>query len=46
MKTPRVIGLLIILVHAMKSLPATLILRPFEVDTLAVQVCRLASDER
>jgi iron(III) transport system permease protein len=30
----------------MKELPATLILRPFNFDTLAVQAHRLASDER
>jgi iron(III) transport system permease protein len=30
----------------MKELPATLILRPFNFDTLAVQAYRLASDER
>ena len=30
----------------MKELPATIIIRPFNFDTLAVQVYRLASDER
>ena len=30
----------------MKELPATLIMRPFNFDTLAVQAYRLASDER
>jgi iron(III) transport system permease protein len=30
----------------MKELPATLILRPFNYDTLAIQAYRLASDER
>ena len=30
----------------MKELPATLIMRPFNYDTLAVQAHRLASDER
>jgi len=30
----------------MKELPATLIMRPFNFDTLAVQAHRLASDER
>ena len=29
-----------------KELPATLMLRPFDFDTLAVQAYRLASDER
>ncbi|MGV6848630.1 MAG: ABC transporter permease [Marinibacterium sp.] len=39
-------GLLIVFVDVMKELPATLILRPFNFDTLAVQAYRLASDER
>ena len=30
----------------MKELPATLIMRPFDFDTLAVQAHRLAADER
>jgi iron(III) transport system permease protein len=30
----------------MKELPATLIVRPFNFDTLAVRVYNLASDER
>jgi iron(III) transport system permease protein len=30
----------------MKELPATLIMRPFNYDTLAVHAYRLASDER
>jgi iron(III) transport system permease protein len=30
----------------MKELPATLIVRPFDLDTLAVRVHSLASDER
>ncbi|MEL7343845.1 MAG: hypothetical protein AAFN59_03175 [Pseudomonadota bacterium] len=37
---------LIVFVDIMKELPATLILRPFNFDTLAVQAFRLASDER
>ena len=37
---------LIIFVDVAKELPATLILRPFNFDTLAVQAHRLASDER
>ncbi len=37
---------LIVFVDVMKELPATLILRPFNFDTLAVQAHRLASDER
>ncbi|MEM6727122.1 MAG: iron ABC transporter permease [Pseudomonadota bacterium] len=37
---------LIVFVDVMKELPATLILRPFNFDTLAVQAHRLAADER
>jgi iron(III) transport system permease protein len=39
-------GALIVFVDVMKELPATLIMRPFNFDTLAVQAYRLASDER
>mgnify|MGYP000200455428 CR=1 FL=1 len=39
-------ALLIVFVDVMKELPATLIMRPFNFDTLAVQAHRLASDER
>ncbi|MAS42056.1 MAG: iron ABC transporter permease [Rhodobacteraceae bacterium] len=39
-------GALIVFVDVTKELPATLILRPFDFDTLAVQAHRLASDER
>lgn len=39
-------ALLIVFVDVVKELPATLILRPFNYDTLAVQAYRLASDER
>ena len=39
-------ALLIVFVDTMKELPATLIMRPFNYDTLAVQAYRLASDER
>ncbi len=37
---------LIVFVDVMKELPATLILRPFNFETLAVRVYNLASDER
>lgn len=37
---------ILVFVDVMKELPATLIVRPFNFDTLAVQVYRLASDER
>ncbi len=39
-------AMLIVFVDVMKELPATLIMRPFGFDTLAVQAHRLASDER
>ena len=39
-------ALLIVFVDTINELPATLILRPFNYDTLAVQAFRLASDER
>ncbi len=39
-------GLLIVFVDVIKELPATLILRPFNFDTLAIQAYNLASDER
>lgn len=39
-------AMLIVFVDVMKELPATLIMRPFNFDTLAVQAYRLASDER
>ena len=35
----------IVFVDTMKELPATLILRPFNFDTLAINVYQLASDE-
>ena len=37
---------LIVFVDVVKELPATLLLRPFNFDTLAVEAYRLASDER
>ena len=37
---------LLVFVDAMKELPATLLLRPFNFDTLATQAYVLASDER
>lgn len=39
-------AVLLVFVDVMKELPATLIVRPFNFDTLAVRVYRLASDER
>ncbi len=39
-------GAILVFVDVMKELPATLIVRPFNFDTLAVRVYNLASDER
>ena len=39
-------ALLIVFVDVMKELPATMILHPFNFQTLAVQAHRLAADER
>jgi iron(III) transport system permease protein len=39
-------GLLLVFVDVMKELPATIVLRPFNFDTLATQVYLLAADER
>lgn len=39
-------GVLLVFVDTLKELPATLIIRPFNFDTLAVRVYLLASDER
>ncbi|SEK49693.1 ABC transporter permease [Roseovarius nanhaiticus] len=45
-KTSVLTALLIVFVDVMKELPATLILHPFNFETLAVQAYRLAADER
>jgi len=37
---------LLVFVEVMKELPATMIVRPFNLDTLAIATFRLASDER
>lgn len=39
-------ALLLVFVEVMKELPATIVLRPFNLDTLATQVFVLAADER
>jgi iron(III) transport system permease protein len=39
-------GAVLVFVDTMKELPATLIVRPFDFDTLAVRLHNLASDER
>jgi iron(III) transport system permease protein len=41
-----VTALIMVFVDVLKELPATLILRPFDFETLAVRVYRFASDER
>lgn len=46
LRTTVISGLLLVFVDAMKELPATLILRPFDFNTLAVRTYELASDER
>ena len=38
--------LILVLVDVMKELPATLVLRPFNFNTLAVKAFEMASDER
>ncbi|WP_259400257.1 iron ABC transporter permease [Roseovarius sp. SCSIO 43702] len=45
-RTSVMTALLIVFVDVMKELPATLILHPFNFQTLAVQAHRLAADER
>lgn len=45
-RTSLLTALLIVFVDVMKELPATLILHPFDFQTLAVQAYRLAADER
>jgi len=37
---------LLVFVDVMKELPATLVMRPFDFDTLATQAYNLAADER
>lgn len=39
-------AVMLVFVDVMKELPATLVMRPFNFDTLAVQVYQYASDER
>ena len=46
MKSSVVTALLIVFVDVLKELPATLMLRPFDFNTLAVRAFELASDER
>jgi iron(III) transport system permease protein len=46
LKKPLAAATLLVLVDVMKELPATLVLRPFNTDTLAVMAYQLARDER
>ena len=46
LRTSMVTALLLVFVDVLKELPATLILRPFNFNTLAVRAFELASDER
>jgi iron(III) transport system permease protein len=46
MRRSVVAAVLLVLVDVMKELPATLVLRPFNTDTLAVMAYQLARDER
>jgi len=46
MRTSLLAAGLLVFVDVMKELPATIILRPFDFDTLAVRSFELASDER
>ncbi|NJL82680.1 MAG: iron ABC transporter permease [Chloroflexaceae bacterium] len=39
-------GIMLVFVDVMKELPATLVIRPFNFDTLAIRVFQYASDER
>ena len=46
MRTTIVTSLILVFVDIIKELPATLILRPFNFDTLAINVYELALSER
>ncbi len=46
MRAPLLTAVLVVFVDVLKELPATLILRPFDFNTLAVRAYELASDER
>jgi iron(III) transport system permease protein len=46
LKRSALVALLLVFVDVMKELPATLVLRPFNHDTLAVVAYQLAKDER
>ncbi len=46
LRGPILTAAIVAFVEVMKELPATLIIRPFNLDTLAIGVYRFASDER
>ena len=46
LRTSLITAGLLVFVDVMKELPATLVMRPFNFDTLAVQTYNLAMDER
>ncbi|HAJ99682.1 MAG TPA: iron ABC transporter permease, partial [Bacteroidales bacterium] len=46
LKRPVGVGLLLVFIDVMKELPITLILRPFNFDTLAIRAFEFATDER
>jgi iron(III) transport system permease protein len=46
LRGPALTAALLAFVEVMKELPATLLIRPFNLDTLAIGVYRFASDER
>jgi len=46
LRTSLLTALLLVFVDVLKELPTTLILRPFNFNTLAVRTYELASDER
>ena len=46
LRRPMLAASLLVMVDVMKELPATLVLRPFNTDTLAVMAYQLARDER
>lgn len=46
LRTSLITATLLVFVDVMKELPATLVMRPFNFDTLAVQTYNLAMDER
>ena len=46
LRGPLVAGFLLVFIDITKELPATLILRPFNFETLSTRIYRFASDER